>query len=762
MIDATDTQRLVLDLINLTNKCVFLTGKAGTGKTTLLKKILDRTYKNTVVVAPTGVAALNAGGVTAHSLFQLPFSAFVPTNSNVSVSQHIHFETPQTLGRNIRMAANKQSVIRQMELLIIDEVSMLRADMLDAIDHILRRVRKNSLVFGGVQVLFIGDLMQLPPVVKPAEWELLKEHYESMFFFHSHAYKKCGAAHMELKKIYRQADQDFIEILNNLRFNSITESDKMKLDKYLKPNFRLRDYEGYIFLTTHNAKADKVNQSGLDLIADKEYSFDAEIVGEFPEHLYPLDKTLRIKVGAQVMFIKNDTGETRLFYNGKIGKIHSIIDGEIMVHFPKENITINVPKHEWENKRYVVEDDTKEVREEILGTFVHYPIKLAWAITIHKSQGLTFDKAVIDVQDVFQPGQAYVALSRLTSLDGLVLINPMKLNLSQNDHTVLNFSKNESSPEQLAAQLHHGKKQYINTLIAETFLPEQLLKAWRTHRFSYKNEAPNSEKSKHSEWAITQYHALESLYSIAEKFQRQIINILDQQPLNKELVIDRLDNANAYFFKPLDVIYEQLIRKIVEVKKIKRSKTHYNELLVLEEMHCAAILKMYKTKRLVELALNDAEIKKERLTSSFAENYRKNKWDAIPTADIGLSKLKNSQTTTSRSKKSQDVKIAKSTYETTLELWDQYKDVKRVAEQRKLTVATIYSHLLVLINKGNAKIEDILDERSMTELEIVFKNNFREDTTLTELKAIVGEKFGFEELRIFRTHWLEKKKTEKN
>ena len=761
MTNSLNPQEIVLQLVNSTNKCIFLTGKAGTGKTTLLKKILKQTHKKTVVVAPTGIAALNAGGVTAHSLFQLPFSPFIPVNTDVHMYEGIHFETPNTLGRNTRMAAHRQSVIRQIELLIIDEVSMLRADMLDAIDQTMRRIRRNSEAFGGVQVLFIGDLMQLPPVVKSTEWQVLKDHYESMFFFHAHAYKNCGAVHIELKTIYRQEEQEFISILNNLRFNTITEEDKKILNRYVKPNFKLQDHEGYIFLTTHNAKADKVNQKGLDLLETKEQHFEAEVVGEFPENLYPVDRTLRIKIGAQVMFIKNDTGDARLFYNGKIGKVSKIIDGEIFVHFDDENITISVPKQEWENKRYIIKEDSKEVSEEILGTFVHYPIKLAWAITIHKSQGLTFEKAVIDVQDVFQPGQAYVALSRLTSMEGLVLINPLQLNMALRDQTVLEFNNNETKPDELQAQLIQGKREYIHHLIADAFLPDPLLKAWRTHRFSYKNEAPNSEKAKHSEWAIIQYNTIQPLFEVAEKFQQQILQILNQNPLDIALVNDRLEKATAYFFHPMDKVYDELLRKIAEIQKIKRIKTYHNELLVLEELHCSSIIKMFKTKKLLALSLSDQVINKDNLADKFTENYRKNKLAALG-AKTEINKITGQlKTKKTNAINSQPGVPVKNTIDTTQELWELHKDVGRIAELRKLTKGTIYSHLLVLLSKDLVKIEEILDEEKLKNMTSIFEKHHNEDTSLTDMKAIVGEKYSFEELRLFRTYWLKKTGDEK-
>jgi ATP-dependent exoDNAse (exonuclease V) alpha subunit len=407
----------VLQFINQTQQSVFLTGKAGTGKTTLLREIIQTTHKNTVVVAPTGIAALNAGGVTIHSMFQLPFGGFIPENSSPHFDQYSKFETKATLRRNFKMSGLKKTVIKNMELLIIDEVSMLRPDLLDAIDCVLQSVRKKSQPFGGVQALFIGDLLQLPPVIKDDEWRTLKNYYSGKFFFHSHFVQQNPPLYVELSKIFRQTDEKFISVLNNLRNNRITTADMTILNEFVKPNFDLKANEGYITLTTHNAKADNMNAQALKDLQGELFTYPATIVDDFPEKIFPVEHNLQLKVGAQIMFIKNDLSLEKRFFNGKMGIIKSLAKEEIVVHFPDDNKTIEVERYEWENIRYKIDDNTKEIEDEILGTFTHYPIKLAWAITVHKSQGLTFDKAALDVSQVFMPGQAYVALSRLRSLD---------------------------------------------------------------------------------------------------------------------------------------------------------------------------------------------------------------------------------------------------------------------------------------------------------------------------------------------------------
>ena len=451
-----------LRFINQTQRAVFLTGKAGTGKTTLLREIIETTHKNTVVVAPTGIAALNAGGVTIHSMFQLPFGGFIPDNSAPDFSESTKFETKATLRRHFKMSGLKKSVIRNMELLIIDEVSMLRADLLDAMDFMMQTVRKRNQPFGGVQVLFIGDLLQLPPVIREDEWYTLKKYYKGKFFFHSHVVQQNPPLYIELDKIFRQTDDAFISVLNNLRNNTISKDDIAALNQYVQPNFDLKANKGYITLTTHNAKADAMNAEALDSLEAKEWSYSPEITGDFPDKIYPVDEGLRLKEGAQIMFVKNDLSFDKKYFNGKMGVIKSLTAKENLVHIPEENKTIEVEKYGWQNIRYKVNDTTKEIEEEVLGTFVHYPIKLAWAITVHKSQGLTFDKAALDVSQVFLPGQAYVALSRLRSLKGLILLSPLQMNGISNDQDVMDYSLNKASETHLENALHFETKNFIH------------------------------------------------------------------------------------------------------------------------------------------------------------------------------------------------------------------------------------------------------------------------------------------------------------
>ncbi|MFT5252901.1 MAG: hypothetical protein ACI87N_001924, partial [Flavobacteriales bacterium] len=354
-----------LQFINQTQRSVFLTGKAGTGKTTLLKEIIATTHKNTVVVAPTGIAALNAGGVTIHSMFQLPFGGFIPSfNVDSQFSDTVKFESKDTLRRHFKMNGLKKSVIRNMELLVIDEVSMLRADLLDAMDYMMQTVRKKMTPFGGVQVLYIGDLLQLPPVIRDEEWRTLRNYYKGKFFFHSHVVQQSPPLYIELSTIFRQTDTEFISVLNNLRNNKITASDVAALNKYVQPDFDLKTNKGYITLTTHNNKADAMNAQALADLKGELITYSPEIVGDFPDKIFPVEEKLQLKVGAQVMFVKNDLSFEKNYFNGKMGIIKSLSSQEILVHFPEENKTIEVDKYEWQNIRYKVDAFTKEVEEE--------------------------------------------------------------------------------------------------------------------------------------------------------------------------------------------------------------------------------------------------------------------------------------------------------------------------------------------------------------------------------------------------------------
>ena len=451
----------VEELVLFTDSHIFLTGKAGTGKTTFLKNLPLKTYKRMVVVAPTGVAAINAGGQTIHSFFQLPFGPQLPEKDLPPIDSHRN----NMGGRAKSLAAQYQklnkkkiNLMRSIDLLIIDEISMVRADVLDAIDAVLRRVRRSQKPFGGVQLLMIGDVHQLAPVAKPEEWEVLSPYYDTPYFFGSQVLKKAPYVCVELEHIYRQHDDDFITLLNKVRNNQMDANCVQVLNSRYRPGFQPKDEEGYITLTTHNYQADQINESKLAAIKEKLLTFKAEIHGSFPENTYPTKENLELKVGAQVMFVKNDPNSEKAFYNGKIGRLVGYDEKEGTVTVESDGERITVPKLKWQNMEYAINADNQEIEETEIGSFTQIPLRLAWAVTIHKSQGLTFDKVIVDAGQAFAHGQVYVALSRCTSLEGLVLKTRITSNALVNDYSVDQFVEHlpEKEPSQEKVdQLRH-------------------------------------------------------------------------------------------------------------------------------------------------------------------------------------------------------------------------------------------------------------------------------------------------------------------
>ena len=741
--------KYVLQFINQTNRSVFLTGKAGTGKTTLLKEIIQTTHKNCVVVAPTGIAALNAGGVTIHSMFQLPFGGFLPDNSVAQFNENSKFESRATLRRHFKMSGLKKAVIRNMELLIVDEVSMLRSDLLDAMDFMLQSVRKRNLPFGGVQVLFIGDLLQLPPVIRDDEWRVLRNYYTGKFFFHAHVVQQNPPLYIELSKIFRQTDDRFISVLNNLRNNTITQNDISILNEFVKPNFDLKANKGYITLTTHNAKADSINQQSLQDLEGNSRIYKAEVIDDFPDKIYPIEEKLELKVGAQVMFIKNDLSFEKKFFNGKMGIIQSLSEREIWVHFPDENKSIEVEKYEWQNIRYTVNENTKEIEEEVLGTFVHYPIKLAWAITVHKSQGLTFDKAALDVSQVFLPGQAYVALSRLRSLNGLILLSPLQMNGISNDQDVMNYSENKASTEFLEKTLQKDTKDFVLNFLISSFDWTDLSQEWRNHRFTYNEKSEISEKSKHSIWAKKCADEMEKLIDPSQKFILQLRKLFAENP-DLKFVNERIQAAFNYFLLPMDNLVYEILFKLEEVKRIKKVKAYYDELLVLEELQIKAVLRLMKAKLMIEILVKGETISKEKLSSDEIKYYRINKMETVTQEfkKVKITLIDEEEDIDRYAKKEKKKEPKKSTIQETFELWQQQLSVAEIASIRKLTEQTIGGHLAKLIEAKSIKISEVLPEDKIMELAEAFKGF--EGNSVTELKEKYGEKFSWDELKMFK------------
>ena len=540
--------QLAFDFIHYTNRNIFLTGKAGTGKTTFLKKLKKNSPKRMVVVAPTGVAAINAGGVTIHSFFQLPFGPQIP--------QHIFntgfpgaYQDQQRNNRINRFSKNKINIIRSLDLLVIDEISMVRADMLDAIDATLRRFKDRNQPFGGIQLLLIGDLQQLAPVLKDDEWNILKKYYDTCFFFSSLALKKSNFVGIELTHIYRQSEQTFIDLLNKVRENKMDATDLHLLNSRFIPGFSPPEEEGYITLTTHNYQANHINEAHLKKLPTKLHRFPCIVEGDFSEYAFPADENLEIKTGAQVMFLKNDASVEKRYYNGKIGKVTHIDGKEIEVLCPDDTETIIVEPDTWENTRYSLNEATAVIEEETVGRFTQYPLKLAWAITIHKSQGLTFEKAIIDAKQSFAHGQVYVALSRCKSLEGLVLSTPLDTHSVINDHTVLGFINQVEKNQPDHEELKKYRKEYELFLLKELIDFKTIFRTISWILKIWNDNASSLLGNLSSELQKMQKPLQQELISVAEKFIPQLEKLVSHNLRAEEngILQERIKKASGYF-----------------------------------------------------------------------------------------------------------------------------------------------------------------------------------------------------------------------
>lgn len=541
---------LILDFLNHTNQPIFLTGKAGTGKTTLLKRIRETIKKNYAVVAPTAVAAINAGGVTLHSFFQIPFGPLPPVEENL---------------QPVKYSEDKTKLLRCLELLIIDEISMVRVDIIDFIDRTLKKVKGSNLPFGGVQVLMIGDLYQLSPIFHDA-WHILREYYQSPYFFEGLVFKTTSMITFTLEKVYRQSDPVFLEILNKIRENTMDEGLLATLNERYDPHLDSGWKEDYITLTTHNNLVTEINNNCLALLNGDTYTYSAEISGDFPKDAFPADEVLELKVGAQIIFIKNDSSGKKQFYNGKAAKITYLADHNIKVQFIDGGKEIEVEREIWQNVKYSLDQTDNKISEVNAGSFAQYPFKLAWAITVHKSQGLTFDQAIVDVSSAFAHGHAYVALSRCRSLEGLILKSPVKLENIITDARVASFTASAASEQPSLDSLEKYTRQYGWSLIRSIFDFSFIERDWKLLQKS--KFSISAERNSFFEiYDPLQVILLEQIVKIAGRFNiQELSKIPTSSHFNAESgFVERLKKASTYFVPKLEQAIKELER-LLEIK----------------------------------------------------------------------------------------------------------------------------------------------------------------------------------------------------
>lgn len=745
---------LAAKCINQTNKPVFLTGKAGTGKTTFLRNIIEHTHKNAIIVAPTGIAAINAGGVTIHSQFGIPFGLFVPDSSYKIDNTNTKINTPYTMVKHLNMRDQKRKLLQELELLIIDEVSMLRADLLDTIDFVLRSIRRQQhKAFGGVQVLFIGDLMQLPPVIKEEEWNVLRHYYNSIYFFDAHVLRNEKPVYIELDKIYRQNDNTFIDLLNNLRNNKVTQANIDLLNSYYKPNFDSSSALNIITLTTHNQKADTLNKSALMELKGKSYYFSAGIEGEFNEYAYPVEAYLELKVGAQIMFIKNDISGKQQFFNGKIGVVSHLSDKEIEIDFKDGTKPFVLEKYEWKNIKYELNEVTNEIEENTIGTFTQYPIKLAWAITVHKSQGLTFEKAILDINRAFAPGQVYVALSRLKSLDGLVLTSPIQFNAISQDKTLVDYTESKPKQEEVSQLINQETLLFFKGYVLKAYDFVWLYTCLKNHVSSYTMLENKSNKQKHQVWAQELLDKFEPLKINADKFCNQLMQIFESRADDYlQTVQTRHIAAKNYFYPILKDLSKSILVHIELLKDEKQIKTYLEELLELEGLFYKHLQLLDKVSTVIDNVLNNKEFNKHQLKQTANQNERLEivRQTIEVTEKAAFEERVSKRSTAKKAKKAKKEKVLKEpkpdTKEISFSLYKQGKMPEEIALERGLGLTTIETHLAHYVSLGMIPVTQFVSKEKFDKI-IETSKHIEGDAKLTPIKEALGDDFSYSEIK---------------
>lgn len=703
------------DLIEYTSRSVFLTGKAGTGKTTFLNEFVKKTKKKHIVVASTGIAAINAGGVTIHSMFGLPLRTFLPTTDRIDSSLANNI---LDLQQHFKYRKDKLKLLREVEVLIIDEVSMLRSDVLDMMDFSLRFIRRNNQRFGGVQMLFIGDLYQLPPVVR--DEHVLKMFYNSPFFFDSLAIKDIPLLTIELTKVYRQTDQEFLEILNAIRDGDVANIDFNHLNERYDPDFEAGE-EPYVYLCSHNKMADDINQEKLKDIKVSPKSYEAKLFGEFKENQYPNEQFLELKVGAQVMFIRNDISGEKKYFNGKLGEISSLDENEIKVILDGSEREITVKREVWEQKKYSLDTD-KNIKEEVLGSFEQFPIKLAWAVTIHKSQGLTFDKVIIDAGKSFTAGQVYVALSRCRTLEGIVLKSKITPEVIFKDNRILKFQGETQANDNVESILNQEKYDYsirklLRTLDCQWFLKE--VEQWNNLSIVTKS----IDRSKSNQLYLQLKRDVLNLGKIFEKLERiifQKVNLFIEKKEDWSEIESKSKGAVNFFFTEIrDKVFNPLKDFYAEIKGAKGLK-QYNEELKnwLEDIE--EYLNSLKEIHLLEAKLLDEKNDKE-----------------------------------------VSMKIAKVPSQVlTFQLFEEGKTISEIAMERGLVKETVIGHLAKFAEQGLLDIARVITSDKIKTFKEMFHRDPKE--TLNEWKTALPNDFEFNEIRILINHFTYQKEKDRS